>query len=211
MEESQLDYIQKITQESLESTRKTLSLTNETNQIGIETLNKLYLQGEQLNKINEDLVSIEDNSKKSGWLLKSMDGIIGMTKHLFSKEPTQKNDNKLNEIENKKSKEKKKEKEKEKEKEIEKEKLKKKEIKDESIYQEIERSLFSQEMCDMMDEQDENLNQISDLINGIKEISILQGEEIEKQNKKIDNLTEKVDRSNETTKSNNQKINKILN
>ncbi|KAJ3431074.1 synaptosomal associated protein [Anaeramoeba flamelloides] len=222
MLESQLDEINKTTQDSLESTRKMISKTTEMAEIGINTLVDLHSQGNQLQSIIGDTENIDENLDQSGWILKRM-SFFGMIKNMFRSQPKRKRS--LNkgtrkttnikeleiEIRNKKQKQKLKEKEKEKEKKKENEKFKSRSKNDkQSVYGNVDRSILTTEICNNLDEQEENINQISDLLKDLREISILQGEEIDRQAQDLDTINEKIDTSLNKIDLNNRKIDKIL-
>ncbi|XP_065845407.1 synaptosomal-associated protein 25-like [Oscarella lobularis] len=68
----------RITDESLESTRRMLTMAVETETVGGKTLDKLYDQGEQLDRINEGLDQINADMKSAEKNLTEMEKCCGL-------------------------------------------------------------------------------------------------------------------------------------
>lgn len=78
MSAPQQSYADRLTDQSLDSTRRMLRLTAETHQVGVETIVELDEQEEQLDRIEEGLDDINAGLKRSERTLNLMERCCGM-------------------------------------------------------------------------------------------------------------------------------------
>ncbi|GAU94949.1 hypothetical protein RvY_06645 [Ramazzottius varieornatus] len=70
--------INKTTDESLESTRRMLGLVEESQEVGVRTMENLYKQGEQLDKVEENLDKMNQDMKEAEKNMEQMEKCCGL-------------------------------------------------------------------------------------------------------------------------------------
>ncbi|XP_019641211.1 PREDICTED: synaptosomal-associated protein 25-like isoform X2 [Branchiostoma belcheri] len=188
-----------VTDESLESTRRMLSLMEEGKEEGIKTLVALDEQGEQLEKIEEGLDQINKDMKIAEGALKDLEKCCGLcvlpwnrTKD-FDKEQESENPWKANE---------------------DGQVVNSQPVRMDDPSQTVQLSgdfIMRVNKDDAReDEMNENLGQVNSLIGNLKHMAVDMGTEIEGQNRQIDRIKSKSDYNEMRVKSANQRATKLL-
>lgn len=189
------------TDDSLESTRRMVKSVNEAEDAGIKTVDKLHLQGEQLENVDSGLDKVSENMKEAEKNLDQMEKCCGMCicpwnkmevltdEEIYSK--VKGDTGNSNKVVTKQPRR-------------ERGKRTKTKTSDSKFIDKITYDVRENEM-------EENLEDVDNKIVNLKDIAVDMGNDLGKQNQMIDSINVKTDRNKEKVTRANKRADKILN
>ncbi|XP_065177803.1 synaptosomal-associated protein 25-like [Sycon ciliatum] len=201
----QQTYGDRLTDQSLESTRRMLRLTNESAQVGIDTMVELDAQGEQLDRIEEGLDDIHDGLKRSEKTLNQMEKCCGMCLCPCSgSDFAQRNRGAYRRLDAGRDDD------------DDDDRIITEEPRPSSSSRQRQRAQpgdrFVQRITDdaREDEMDENLGQVSNMLDGLKGMALDIGDTLEQQNATLDRVNRKADQNDLHLDSVNKQSRRVL-